>query len=323
VTHTDLEPDLTGLLAGLHRGERRALARLLSLVENDPVRGEQILTALGPSDQHSMVCAITGPPGAGKSTLVGKLAAEILSRGGTPAVLAVDPSSPLTGGALLGDRIRMETGPVDGPGLYIRSMASRGHPGGVSSALPGAIRILEAYGADPILVETVGVGQSDILGAATADATVLVLSPLSGDEIQAGKAGLLEIADIIVVNKNDLDGASNTVRALEMMKGLRSDDLPQPTVLTTSALSGAGVTGLLDEISSYSGRQARKHKNQRRELVAATIAEELRRAIVSGRVDADGRISDAVEQRGSIAKAVQWLLERVDESDSEIHNKHR
>lgn len=226
------------LVAAARTGSIRAAGRLLTMVEGD--RRGDVLAVLGPATVR--VVGLTGPPGAGKSTTVGVLVAGYRARGLRVAVLAVDPSSPYSGGALLGDRIRMAAH-VNDSGVLIRSLAARGHLGGLSAAVPAAIRLLAALGYDVVLLESVGVGQSEIEIAAVADPTVVILNPGGGDAIQAAKAGLLEVADLLVVNKADRDGADRTVRDLKA-----ETDVP---ILKLVASTGDGVDALLDAIELH------------------------------------------------------------------------
>jgi LAO/AO transport system kinase len=230
-------------------GEHRAAARLITLIENgDPAAGP-LLAELFPHTGRAMVVGVTGPPGAGKSTLTEKLVLSWRQQDRTVAVLAVDPSSPFTGGALLGDRIRMTSLSSD-PGVYVRSMASRAHLGGLAEAAPAAVRVLDAMGADVVVVETVGVGQSEVAIAGTADCTVLVTMPGGSDGIQAMKAGILEIGDVFVVNKADRDGALRTQRELNAMLRM-TERTPRPAVLLTKADIGEGVEILVKHIDEF------------------------------------------------------------------------
>ncbi len=236
-------------------GDRLALARLLTAVENGSSVAEVALRRLYPVAGRAHLVGITGPPGSGKSTLVAALIAEVRSAGRTVAVIAVDPSSPITGGALLGDRVRMQAYASD-DGVFIRSMASRGHAGGLAPTSTAAAAVLDAAGFDLILVETVGTGQSEVEVAAMADTTVVLEAPEMGDEVQAIKAGLLEVADLVVVNKGDKPGAQRTaaqLRAMLVASAPRAhpDDghvrprPKRPDVLITTAATGAGVPELL------------------------------------------------------------------------------
>lgn len=238
-------------------GDRRSLSRLLTAVENRTSLAEAALRRLYPLAGRAQLIGITGPPGAGKSTLVAALIAALRRAGRPVAVVAVDPSSPITGGAVLGDRVRMQAYAGD-DGVFIRSMASRGHSGGLSSATTAAAAVFDAAGFDVVLIETVGTGQSEVEVAATADTTVVVEAPEMGDEIQAIKAGLLEVADIIVVNKGDRPGAHRTASQLQAMLA----DTPRearpgrptpkhPEVLVTTAATGQGVAELLAAIDRH------------------------------------------------------------------------
>jgi LAO/AO transport system kinase len=238
-------------------GDRRSLARLLTAVENRTQLAEAALRRLYPMAGKAQLIGITGPPGAGKSTLVAALIAELRRADRPVAVVAVDPSSPITGGAVLGDRVRMQAYSTD-DGVFIRSMASRGHSGGLSSSTAAAAAVLDAAGFDVVLIETVGTGQSEVEVAATADTTVVVEAPEMGDEVQAIKAGLLEVADIIVVNKGDRPGAHRTAGQLHAMLADAPRDVrpgqpapKNPDVLVTTAATGDGVAELLAAIDHH------------------------------------------------------------------------
>ena len=249
-------------------GDRRALARLLSLVENGAAEGREALATLFPRTGHAHIIGITGSPGAGKSTLLNRLAREFRNRGATLAIVAVDPTSPYSGGALLGDRLRMRDLVMD-EGIFIRSMASRGHPGGVAYATRDVTLTLDAVGFPIILVETVGAGQAQVDVARVAHTVVLVEAPGMGDDIQALKAGLMEIADILVVNKSDRAEARQTVRALQaVLHGASAAGHHGPAVaeagepeafvggwevpiLQTSALENEGIVALVDTIEEH------------------------------------------------------------------------
>src|ERR1700756_1728288 len=226
------------LIDAAQKGSARATGRLLSLIENGG--REEVLAAVGSSSAR--VVGLTGPPGAGKSPTAAAITAISRQRGQRVAVIAVDPTSPYSGGALLGDRVRM-TAHINDPDVLIRSLATRGHLGGLAAAVPAAIRLLAALAYDIVLLETVGVGQSEIEVAAVADATIVVLNPGAGDAVQAAKAGLLEVADIVVVNKADRDGANQTAR------DLRAET--SAPVLTLVAARSEGVTDLMDAIDAH------------------------------------------------------------------------
>jgi LAO/AO transport system kinase len=262
------------------RGDRRALARGLTLVENGGDAATGLLDALCSKTGSAHRTGITGPPGAGKSTLVAGLAREFRAADQTVGVVAVDPTSPFTGGALLGDRHRMSEEARD-DGVFIRSLASRGATGGLSRAAPDALDLLDAAGFDRLVLETVGVGQTEMEVAGAADTVVVVLSPESGDAVQAMKAGLLEIADILCVNKSDREGADAMVAALESMLDLRAPSVRNddwaPTVVATNALEGAGALAAaiashekwLGENDHLEARRAGNIKARLRSLVGA------------------------------------------------------
>ncbi len=236
-------------------GERRSLGRLLTLVERGGPDADTITELSYRAGGAGHVVGITGAPGAGKSTLVGQLVRTIAEAGKRPAVLAVDPSSPLSGGAILGDRVRMDDVVADHD-AFIRSMATRGHQGGLALAIPGAVRVLDAAGYDPVIIETVGVGQVEVDVAAAADTTVVVVNPGWGDAVQANKAGLLEVADIFVVNKADRPGAGDARRDLELMLDLshvsgQEDEGFRPEIVLTTATDGTGAAEVVAAIDAH------------------------------------------------------------------------
>ena len=246
--------DVDDLVARARDGQARAVARLISLVEDASPKLREVAAALAPHVGHARIIGLTGSPGVGKSTSTSALVRAYRARGERVAVLAVDPSSPFSGGALLGDRVRMQDHATDA-GVFIRSMSSRGHLGGLSWATPQALRVLDGAGFDVILVETVGVGQAEVKVASAADTTLVLLAPGMGDGIQAAKAGILEIADIFVVNKADRDGADTTVRDLRNMLGLggRHSDAGawRPSIVKTVAAKEQGVDELIEEIDKH------------------------------------------------------------------------
>ena len=239
------------LLEAAVSGDVRALGKALSVIEDGTPELTELLSGL-PDSGSALLIGVTGPPGVGKSTTTGALISEYRSKGLRVAVLAVDPSSPVTGGALLGDRIRMQEHALD-EGVFIRSMSSRGQLGGLSSATQSAAKVLDAVGFDVIIVETVGVGQSEVDVVNAVDTVVLVLAPGAGDGVQAAKAGILEIADIYVVNKADRDGAEGVVRELRSMIGLGSSGKASwtPEIVTTTATTGQGLADLVLAISKH------------------------------------------------------------------------
>lgn len=238
------------LMARARAGDRRSLARMITLVEDHTEAGDRILAELFPETGQAWTTGLTGAPGAGKSTLTNRLLTTIRADRRDVAVVAVDPSSPFTGGAVLGDRVRMQDH-VDDAGVYIRSMASRGHLGGVSEATPRALSVLDGMGFPEILVETVGVGQAEVEIAANADTTLVVLNPGWGDSIQAAKAGLLEIGDVFVVNKADRPGVNETMRDLKQMLELGGHGAWWPPVVATVAATGEGIDELWGAIVSH------------------------------------------------------------------------
>lgn len=236
-------------------GKRQAIGRLLSLTERGGSPADEVADFTHPLAGKAHIIGITGAPGAGKSTLTGQLTAHMGRLGLTAAVLAVDPSSPLTGGAILGDRIRMDD--VTAESTFIRSMATRGHSGGLALAVPGAVRVFDALDFDPVVIETVGVGQVEVDVAGTADTTVVVVTPGWGDAVQANKAGLLEVADIFVVNKSDRPGANDARRDLELMldlshvTGQQDDSGYRPPIIMTNALDGTGAEQVWDAVQAH------------------------------------------------------------------------
>ncbi|SDC01154.1 LAO/AO transport system kinase [Geodermatophilus telluris] len=274
--------DVPDLVARARDGEARAVARLISLVEDASPLLREVAAALAPHTGRAQVLGLTGAPGVGKSTTTTALVRALRAAGRRVGVLAVDPSSPFSGGALLGDRVRMQDHAGD-PGVFIRSMASRGHLGGLAWATPQALRVLDAAGCDVVLVETVGVGQSELEVASLADTTLVLVAPGMGDGIQAAKAGILEVADVFVVNKADRDGADETVRDLRYAQSLGGRHAGpgawRPPVLRTVAARDEGVDRVLAEVGAHrrwleaSGEGARRRAERAaREIEAIALA---------------------------------------------------
>lgn len=281
--------DVPALVEAARRGAPRAVARLISLVEDAHPALREVMAALAPHTGRAHIIGITGSPGVGKSTSTNALVTVLRKQGKRVGVLAVDPSSPFSGGALLGDRVRMQDHALD-PEVYIRSLASRGHLGGLSSATPQAMRVLDAAGCDVVLVETVGVGQSEVEIVGMADTTIVLLAPGMGDGIQAAKAGILEIGDLFVVNKADRDGADATVRDIRHMISLGDRTQPhlwRPPVLKTMADRMHGVEEVVEGIEKHLAWMTEHGELERRRRARA--ADEIE-AIVLG--DLRARMGD-------------------------------
>jgi LAO/AO transport system kinase len=288
------------LLAGARKGDTRSIARLLTIVENDEPGSADILRSLYPDTGKARIVGVTGPPGGGKSTLVSRLAAEYRKTCDRVAIVAVDPSSPFTGGAILGDRIRMRDRFLD-EGVFIRSMASRGHAGGLARATMRVVNVLDALGTGLVIVETVGVGQEEVDVVRVADTVCLVTVPGLGDDIQAIKAGILEIADVLVVNKADKPGADEAARDLAQMLTLGHGRTSwKPPIVRTSAQDGSGIDELVRAIDAHgewarsSGELEARRAAAAREEVEALLREGLVKRL-EGRIGSK-RVSDAVER---------------------------
>ena len=278
--------DVGDLIASARGGDVRAVARLITLVENDAEGLRRVAADLVAAAGRAQVVGLTGSPGVGKSTSTAAMVSALRAKGVRVGVLAVDPSSPFSGGALLGDRVRMQDHATD-DGVFIRSMASRGHLGGLSAAVPQALRVLDAAGYDVIIIETVGVGQAEFEVSSLADTTVLLLAPGLGDGIQASKAGILEIADIYVVNKADRDGADQVARDLRYMQSLggRHSEAGawRPPIVMTSAARGEGIDDVLAALDKHHEWMVRTGDLDRRRQVRAAAEIE---AIALGQVRA-------------------------------------
>ncbi len=280
--------DVGDLVSRARGGDPRAVARLISLVEDASGHLREVSAALAPFAGKAHIVGLTGSPGVGKSTTTSALVSAYRAEGKRVGVLAVDPSSPFSGGALLGDRVRMQDHALD-PDVYIRSMASRGHLGGLAWSTPQALRVLEGAGCEVILLETVGVGQSEVEVVGVADTVVVLLAPGMGDGIQAAKAGILEIGDIFVVNKADRDGADATARELRHMIRLSEREAGdwRPPVLKTVASRGDGVEELVEEIGKHerwardSGAGLQRRQRRAADEVEAIADTQLRRRLVA------------------------------------------
>ncbi|GAA4694888.1 methylmalonyl Co-A mutase-associated GTPase MeaB [Nocardioides conyzicola] len=310
--------DVPDLVGRSRAGEARAVARLISLVEDESPLLREVMAALAPYAGNAQVVGITGSPGVGKSTSTSALVGELRTQGKRVGVLAVDPSSPFSGGALLGDRVRMQDHALDAD-VYIRSMASRGHLGGLAWTTPQALRVLDVAGCDVILVETVGVGQSEIEVAGLADTTIVLLAPGMGDGIQAAKAGILEIGDLYVVNKADRDGADQVRRDLRTMLALaeRPDSAWTPPILKTVAQSGLGIDEVAAEIERHrawlraSGElEVRRTRRARDEIEAIAVTSLRKRwGDVHGRSELDGLAAAVAAGESDPYAAADELLE--------------
>lgn len=301
--------DVHALVEQARAGRPRAVARLISLVENAHPALREVMAALAPHTGRAWVIGLTGSPGVGKSTTTNMLVKAFRARGKRVGVLAVDPSSPFSGGALLGDRIRMTDHALD-PEVYIRSMASRGHLGGLSWATPQALRVLDGAGCDVVLVETVGVGQSEVEIAGMADTTIVLLAPGMGDGVQAAKAGILEIGDVFVVNKADREGADATVRELRHMISLGDRTEPglwRPPVLKTVADRDEGIEELMEALDKHLAWMTERGELEQRRLRRAAAEVE---AIALARLR--DRMGDLHAHQGVASAAARVVSGEVD-----------
>lgn len=301
-------------------GERRALGRLLSVIERGGEQADELSErARFLTSGEAPVIGVTGAPGTGKSTLVGHLVKEMADGGHQPAVLAVDPSSPLSGGAILGDRIRMDS--VAGGQAFIRSMATRGHAGGLALAVPAALRLFEACGYAPLVVETVGVGQVEVDVTRTADTTVVMVAPGMGDAVQANKAGLLEVADVLVVNKADRPGADDARRDLEYMLDLGHitgvSRHWRPEIIMTTATDGTGATAVVQAIEAHrahldsTGELADRRDSRIRQEVADRVALRMEAAVTDYLRNQPQELIEALEGARTPASAAADIASRL------------
>ena len=311
---------MSEVVDGVLSGDRRAVARAISMVEDGADGLPELIGGLFQKTGRAYTVGLTGSPGVGKSSLAAELVKAARQRDLSVAVLAIDPTSPFTGGALLGDRLRMQSHATD-PKVFIRSMATRGHLGGLALAAPEAVRVLDASGADLIVIETVGVGQAEVEVATAADTTLVVVAPGWGDAIQASKAGILEIADVFVVNKADRDGAGEAVRDLEAMLHLGPELEWPPPVVKTSAQSHEGIDDLWDAIDSHRKHlESTGHLQERRrrrllgeveDMVAVRLRDRIDARLQEG--DLEALADDLVSRRIDPYGAVDMLMERLGE----------
>jgi len=289
-----------GLVAQVFAGSHQAAARLISLVEDGEREGLEALRTLYPRTGKAYTVGITGPPGAGKSTLVDALTKRIRAAGETVGIIAIDPTSPFTGGALLGDRVRMQDHATD-PGVFVRSMATRGHLGGLAPATSDVIHILDALGCAFILIETVGAGQGEVEVVSAADTVIVVTVPGLGDAVQMLKAGIMEIGDLFVVNKADRPEADRAVTEINMMLGLAPERGWRPPALKTVAIGGEGVEEVLAAIRSHrahleaAGQLTERRRERRRGEVLHALEAQIREEVLA-QARADGTLEAVVEQ---------------------------
>ena len=290
--------DLKALIVRMRAGERRATSRAVTELERLSAAAPRLLEAMQPHLGHALVVGFTGPPGAGKSTLINAYTQHLRAQGKSVGIIAVDPSSPISGGAILGDRIRM-TATLDDDGVFMRSLASRGHLGGLCPAAVRVIDALDAAGKDIVLLETVGTGQTDIDVAEVADVRVVITAPGLGDDIQAMKSGLLEIADVLVVNKADREGAERTLQHLKGALSLKPDARAKVPVLKVTATTGGGIPELADAIDEVGARVAAggaqtRRRRRARYLIARAAADMVADRIRSGQAKELDELADAV-----------------------------
>jgi LAO/AO transport system kinase len=315
--------DVPGLVERAREGDARSVARLISLVEDASPLLREVMAGLAPYAGNAQVVGLTGAPGVGKSTSTSALVTALRAEDKRVGVLAVDPSSPFSGGALLGDRVRMQDHALD-PEVYIRSMATRGHLGGLSWATPQALRVLDAAGCDVVVVETVGVGQSEVEVAAMADTTVVLMAPGMGDAIQAAKAGILEVGDLYVINKADRDGADQVRRELRSMLALaeRAEGQWKPPIIKTVASKGEGIDEVVAAIDEHrrhleaSGELDRRRLRRARdeiEAIAVTALREQWRGVHENAA-LDELAADVVAGQSDPYAAADLLLEGLETS---------
>jgi LAO/AO transport system kinase len=294
--------DADGLIRRALEGERVAIARLISLVEDGGADLGRVMKELYPHTGRAYTIGVTGAPGAGKSTLTERLVARTRADGHRIGVLAVDPSSPFSGGALLGDRVRMQSHATD-PDVFIRSMATRGHLGGISLATPEAVRVLDAAGKDIVIIETVGVGQAEVEITDACDSTIVVVNPGWGDAVQAAKAGLMEIADVFVINKADRQGTRDTLRELRAMLELSNAEW-KPEIVRSIAIKGEGIDDLWNAIQKHRNYQEekgllgqRRRRRIGREIKSIVVASYRQQVDAEAAETLDGLVEEVAARR--------------------------
>jgi LAO/AO transport system kinase len=313
--------NVSSLADRVRASDARAIARAISLVEDGAPASSALIAALHASGGRAYLIGVTGPPGAGKSTLVDRMTRELRAAGRRVGVIAVDPSSPFTGGAVLGDRVRMQ-GHANDEGVFIRSMATRGHLGGLARATGDAAAVLDAAGFDPVIIETVGVGQGEVDVVRTADVSIVVAVPGAGDEVQAIKAGIMEIADVFVVNKRDYPGVERTVAAIESLRASAPDGSREAPIVKTQATSGEGVSELLEAVTRFRAasdvnteqRRRARAEFQLREALAARWRDEVQGAIADE--DLAALTASIAARQIDPYSAASRIVERVFEKSS-------
>jgi LAO/AO transport system kinase len=326
-----MTPDpLTDLSARVAAGDARAIARAISLVEDDGPAGRDLIRAIYPRTGRAFLVGITGAPGTGKSTLVDRLIAEIRSAGLKVGVIAVDPTSPFSGGAVLGDRVRMNAHAADS-GVFIRSMATRGHLGGLARATSDAALVLDAAGTDVVIIETVGVGQDEVDIVSTADISIVLLVPGAGDDLQAIKAGVMEIGDIFVVNKADREGADRVAQGVASSLSLKTYGPSewQPPIVKTEATTGAGVATLWKEVGRFrewAATQRPEHRRQRyrarlREVLATSFLQHVDSSFPAG--EFDRLVEEVSERTRDPYSVVQDIMNRVLTEPASVNGDNR
>jgi LAO/AO transport system kinase len=289
---------------GVLAGDRRSIARAITTIENNTSKAQELIASIFPHTGNAHVIGLTGPPGSGKSTLIDKIIREYRQKDKTVGVIAVDPTSPFTGGAFLGDRIRMQELSTD-QGVFIRSMATRNYLGGIAKATKNAAKVLDAAGKDIVIVETVGAGQSEVEIIKVAQTTVVIFAPGLGDEIQAIKAGIMEIADIFVVNKADRANANKTVMDIQAMLQLNNKEkMWKPQILKTTALTGEGVPQLVEKIGEHRLFLEKEFERKRsREKAQAELVEAIKEKVASS-------IIEELKREGKLEEFLQKILEK-------------